>query len=120
MSDYCREKVLRYPVSQDKYEIEELYPELFQYSSSPHFQPAPTEADFIDYVLISEYGVDCGEWGKTRALTENEQNKYRPIFQQIFPDIDMNQVRLVEYCWYNCSEAPDYYDKVYDPFYEEV
>jgi hypothetical protein len=75
MSDYCREKVLRYPVSQDKYEIEELYSELFQYSSSPHFQPAPTEADFIDYVLKSDYGVDCGEWGKTRALTENEQNK---------------------------------------------
>jgi hypothetical protein len=119
MSDYCREKVLRYPVAESAYDIEEQYPELFR-SCPNSFQPAPTESSFVDYVLISEYGVDCGEWGKTRALTENEQNKYRPIFQQIFPDIDMNQVRLVEYCWYNGSEAPDYYDEVYDPFYEEV
>ena len=39
-----------------------------------------------------------------------------------FPEVDMNKVHLVEFCWYNCSEAPDYYsmDKGKDPFYEEV
>jgi hypothetical protein len=32
----------------------------------------------------------------------------------------MDDVRLVEFCWYNCSEAPDYYDEENDDFYKEV
>lgn len=32
----------------------------------------------------------------------------------------MNDVRLVEYCWYNCSEAPDYYLEQDDEFYADV
>ena len=50
-------------------------------------------------------------------ITKNEKEKYRPIWEQILPGIDMNKVRLVEFCWYNCSEAPDYYDNLNDPFY---
>ena len=59
-------------------------------------------------------------YGKTRALTDREKAKYLPVFQQIDPDVNMNFVRLVEFCWYNCSEAPDYYDETDDPFYREV
>lgn len=121
MSDYCREKVLRYPVEEDPYDIQERFLNLFTaWKELPSFQTAPTDKQFIDYVLESEYGSSAGDWGRTRALTKNEQDKYRPIFEQIFKNIDMNKVRLVEYCWYTCSEAPDYYDDDSDDFNKEV
>ena len=121
MSDYCREKVLRYPINEDPWNIETKYSSLFG-GRLPNFQVAPTESNFIDYVLESEYGTSIGDWGRNRELYQEEKDKYRPIFEQIFPNIDMNKVRLVEYCWYNCSEAPDYYDNKNgkDGFYEAV
>lgn len=130
MSDYCHEKVLRIPITledlnmQDSddlnYDLEEKYPELFQYGTPKMFQIAPTEEFFLDYVLKYNYGWDSGDWGKTRELYESEKNKYRPIFQQILPNVDMDKVKLVEFCWYNCSEAPDYYEPLKDDFYNEV
>ena len=123
MSDYCREKVLRYPVEESPWDIEEKFPNLFTaHKKLPSFDTAPTDGNFIDYKLEHTYGVDCGDWGRNRELYQEEKDKYRPIFEQIFPNIDMNKVRLVEYCWYNCCEAPDYYDDVNekDGFYKPV
>ena len=123
MSDYCRQKVLRYPVDTNPWDIEENNPDLFSCVKTPAFQVAPTEKSFIDYVLEDEYGAYCGDYGKVRELSENEKAKYKAIFEQVIPDVDMNKVHLVEYCWYNCSEAPDYYevnDATTDSFYKEV
>lgn len=120
MSEYCKEKVLRYPVDEDidLYEFEMTHKEYFAYKKSEYFQIAPTERKFIDYVIYSTY--DCeGDFGKTRSLTENEKNKYRSIWEKIIPNIDMNKVRVVEYCWYDATEAPGYYDDIDDPFYTE-
>ena len=137
MSSYVREKVLRIPF--DKLHKEQFcetfdmcdpcwrdsidkHP-LFDYSKkSGCFQVSPTEEFFIDYVIDQEQDADEREWGKTRMLSEREQRKYYPIFQKIDPNINMNLVHLVEYCWYNCSEAPGYYDLTThrDPFYEEI
>lgn len=139
MSDYVREKVLRIPfeyvdlsyiksVIAKKYDdseeditlyIEHAFPDLFGYSVIGKFQIAPIAKPFFDYVLDREYGAE-GEYGKTRALTDKEKKKYFPIFQKIIPNINMDYVRLVEFCWYNCCEAPDYYDEINDPFYDEV
>lgn len=139
MSYYVREKVLRVPFEcvdlsyiksviekqHDDYEeditlyIEHAFPDLFDYSTIGKFQTAPTARPFFDYVLDYEYGAE-GEYGKTRALTDNEKKKYLSVFQKIIPNINMNYVRLVEFCWYNCCEAPDYYDEINDPFYDEV
>ena len=139
MSTYVREKVLRIPVSQvdyssirdqlllkyaDPYDdleyyLEEEYPHLFEYATVGKFQMSPTVERYLDYVL--EYEWDCdGSWGKVRDLTDAEREKYAPIFQQIDKNIDMNYVKLVEFCWYNSTEAPDYYDIIKDSFYEEV
>ena len=141
MSDYKREKVLRIPREfldmstieaklAEKYGedweddvsfyLEQEFKELFAYSTPKKFQLSPTCEDFIDYVLESEYGADAGDWGKVRELYESEKEKYRPVFQQIDPNVNMDKVRLVEFCWYNCCEAPDYYDNTNDTFYEEV
>lgn len=141
MSNYVREKVLRIPMERidlsyikniisQKYPdenheddfswyLESALPDVFDYATVGKFQIAPTEENYIDYVLEYEWDAD-GEYGKTRALTENEKAKYLSTFQKIDPDINMSYVRLVEFCWYNCCEAPDYYDDTRDSFYDEV
>lgn len=141
MSTYVREKVLRIPRYRLNFahivrKLEEKFPnedvmddldfyiesalsDLFGYGDVGKFQLSPTDEPFIDYVLDYEFDAD-GEYGKTRALTENEKKKYLPVFQKIDPDINIDFVRLVEFCWYNGCEAPDYYDETKDDFYEEV
>lgn len=131
MSTYVRQKVLRIPItpfelhmedSDDLFnDLEEKHPDLFDYGTPKMFQIAPTEELFLDYVLEYEWDAN-GDWGRVRELYPSEQDKYRSIFQQVMPNVDMNKVHLVEYCWYNGSEAPNYYsmDKSKDKFYEEV
>lgn len=141
MSTYVREKVLRIPMERidtsyikniitEKYPdedceddfswyLEKALPDVFDYATVGKFQIAPTEEAYFDYVLEKEWDAD-GEYGKTRALTENEKAKYLSTFQKIDPNINMDWVRLVEFCWYNCCEAPDYYDHMNDSFYDEV
>ena len=129
MSDYCKEKVLRVPL--DKYgftSVEDFEKDLekrdrlkyLDYAKIDSFQIAPTERLFLDLVISYSYGDDCSEYGKTRALYDSEKLKYHIPFGSMLPGIDMNDVRLVEFCWYNCSEAPDYYDEENDDFYKEV
>lgn len=141
MSTYVREKVLRIPRHkidfakivhklEEKYPdddvmddlgfyLEDVLPDLFDYSTKSKFQMSPTVEPFIDYVLESEW--DCnGEYGRVRDLYDSEKEKFRPIFQQLDPEVNMDDVRLVEYCWYNGGEAPDYYDPTEDPFYKEL
>jgi hypothetical protein len=141
MSAYVREKVLRIPMDKINFSLvvssmkekfpdenveddfshylEQTFPELFDYGTIGKFQMSPTEYPFLDYVIDKEWDCD-GEYGKTRALYETEKEKYRGVFQKIDPDINMNLVRLVEFCWYNGCEAGDYYDETMDPFYDEI
>ena len=133
MSTYVREKVLRVPF--DKYKehfrleitdpddmqwsIEHAYPKLWGYGDIGKFQFAPTETLYVDYVLDYEYDCD-GEYGKVRDLYDQEKRKYFNTFYEIFNDIDMDDVKLVEFCWYNGCDAPDYYDITQDKFYDPV
>lgn len=134
MSDYCRKKVLRVPFDETgldlkdfnniSYELFEKFGNMFYWNSDPigRFDVAPTVDHFLDYVLEVEYGADTGEWGKVRPLSANEKLAYAKVFNRLSPDLDMDKVHLVEFCWYNCSEAPSYYDidTTQDPFYKEV
>lgn len=141
MSTYVREKVLRIP--QDKINLENIInelerkysnenvrddlsffleaamPDMFGYGDKDKFQMSPTCEPFVDYVLEYEYDCD-GDYGKVRELYESEKEKFRPVFQKIDPDINMDYVRVVEFCWYNGCEAPNYYDPQEDPFYKEL
>lgn len=130
MSDYVRMKVLRVPTKKygikSSYDLEEepKFEKLFYNYSAGRttncFAPAPTETSFLDYILEYDNDASAGDYGRTRALSEREKAKYYPAFREIIPDISMNDVRLVEFCWYDCTEAPDYYDDTDDPFYMEV
>lgn len=134
MSCYCKMKVLRIPYEPQAWGWENLDPceDSWEYVekhfSEDVFDPyrrklhtftfAPTESPFVDYIL--EYDGDSdGEYGKVRELYNSEEDRYRDIFQQL-GTIDMDKVRLVEFCWYNATEAPDYYDIESDPFYDPV
>lgn len=112
MSEYCKRKVLRVPC--EKYGIDPWEVE------SGKFEVAPTVTPYLDYCLKFDNDSDSGEWGRSRKLTDGEKAKYEPVFREVIPNIDMNDVRLVEFCWYDCSEAPDYYDETKDTFYDEV
>ena len=129
MSTYVREKVLRIPFEKMGlnpeeyddvgYELEEQFAGLFDCGTVGKFQVAPTETLFIDYVLDYEWDA-YGEYGKIRVLTEREKAAYHPVFENIYNDVNMDDVRLVEFCWYNGTEAPDYYDEENDSFYDEI
>lgn len=124
MSDYSRFKVLRYPITEDDRDrIDEMstYMGFREIKGCGYFEVTGTDRRlYLDYVLKHTYGDECGEFGKIRDLSELEQNSFRHLFTQFFPEIDMKAVRLVDYCWYNCCEPPDYYDPEEDPFYETV
>lgn len=147
MSDYVRIKAIRYRPSQrdlealgfekprDLWDLEEKMPKLFGYDvteparrdGKPYFsiECCYNEKEeelkyYIDYVLKYNYGEDAGDWGKTRELCAKELTKYDSIFEPIFGKQMSGAFKLVEYCYYNCCEAPDYFDAIYDDFYDEV
>lgn len=119
MSDYRHMRVIRCKVDMNKigvsslWDLEDKFPELFDISQSNYFEKAPVEEEnYLDYVLKSEISYDGGDWGKSRYLTDNEAAKYLPLFKQIYPDVERKDLRAVEYCWYDCSEAPLYFNVV--------
>lgn len=119
MSDYRHMRVIRCKVDMNKigisslWNLEDKFPELFDIRLSNYFEKAPVEEEnYLDYVLKSEISYDGGDWGKSRYLTDNETAKYLPLFKQIYPDVKTDDLRAVEFCWYDCSEAPLYFNVV--------
>lgn len=118
MSDYKYMRVIRCKVDMNKikvssiWDLEDKFPDLFDISLPRYFVKAPVEEEnYLDYVLESKvsYGED---WGKSRYLTDNEAVKYLALFSQIYPDVKKKDLRAVEFCWYDCSEAPLYFNVV--------
>lgn len=118
MSDYRYMRVIRCKVDMNKigvssiWGLEDKFPDLFDISLPRYFVKAPVEEEnYLDYVLESKvsYGED---WGKSRYLTDNEAVKYLALFSQIYPDVERKDLRAVEFCWYDCSEAPLYFNVV--------
>ena len=83
-----------------------FFPAFYPY---PHFAVAPTVRGFIDYVLSERLSRE-ESYGKTRGLTPAERRKYTPVIRELFPRVNMDDVRFVEFCWYDGCEAPDYYE----------
>lgn len=116
MSDYNHERVIRCKVDlkkleiEDIFDLEDLYPNLFGCGTINQFNVAPVEEmEYIDYVLYNEYD-NAGEFGTSRYLTGAELEKYLPIFKQIISNVTADDLRAVDFCWYNCCEAPLYFD----------
>ena len=121
MSARIKMSVLRVPCEcvgiDDPWAFSEEHEEFFPAGGPcPHFAVSPTVRGFIDYVLSERI---CREesYGKTRGLTPAEQRKYAPALRALFPQINMEDVRFVEFCWYDGCEAPDYYEGNQDNLY---
>ena len=117
MSDYRYMRVIRCKMNMDKigvkslWDLEDKFPDLFDMSLPSYFTKAIVEEEnYLNYVIKSEFSYDGGNWGKTRYLTKKEADKYLTLFSQIYPDVRKEDLRAVEFCWYDCSEAPLYYD----------
>lgn len=126
MSDYCRNKVVRCNVTkeqlglEDIWDIEDNLNDLNKTLEKGSFEIAPTDSDFIDLILSSTYGEESSDFGRVRKLNERELEKYLPLFKKISEKITPENLRYVDFCWYNCCEATDYFDESQDDFYDEI
>lgn len=131
MSDYVKKKVIRYPIDKEifkHYGIEDYEWDIVKKFKEidPKFEELPCKGQigfddtynsydeenkyYIDYVLAYTYGADCGDFGISQLLTEEQKEKYKPMFEKFIPNIDTSKFRLVLFCYYNGCDCPDYYD----------
>ena len=132
MSDYVRNKQVLYPVTKellkklncdDIYDLEENFParSKFEVEGFIDYSGTKNYNRYLAYELDSNYGTESGEFGRARFLKPSEQEKYKKIFSEVIPEdlIDPTLFKYVDYCYYNCCEADDYYVKK-DSFEEEI
>lgn len=118
MSDYVRNKAVMYPISP------ELADTLDNKIKEPFFiEVFEDDTDlnhYLCYSIYDTYGKESGEFGRSRYLNENEQEKYKNKFSDYLNDVDTNKFKYVDYCYYNCCECRDYYLGKFDDFYDEI
>ena len=132
MSDYERNKQVLYPVTKelleklncnDIYDLEENFPAKSNFTIEGFVDYSGTKNynRYLAYELDSNYGVESGEFGRSRFLRPSEQEKYKKLFSEVITKdlIDPSLFKYVDYCYYNCCEADDYYVKK-DSFEEEI
>lgn len=132
MSDYVRNKQVLYPVTKELleklncnniYDLEEKFPVRSKFEAEGFIDYSGTKNynRYLAYELDSDYGVENGEFGRARFLKPAEQEKYKKLFSEVIPEdlIDPTLFKYVDYCYYNCCEADDYYVKK-DSFEEEI
>ena len=130
MSDYERNKQVLYPVTKellDRLNISNVFdlsfPRGSKFNAEGFIDYGGTENynQYLAYTLDSTYGAESGEFGRSRFLKPSEQEKYKELFSEVIPEdlIDPTLFKYVDYCYYNCCEADDYYVKK-DSFEEEI
>lgn len=126
MSDYVHRKVVRLPFPEElleRYKVKDAWDcevylseklgDLWHISNQNGFEiDATDERTYIDWVYYDTYGESPGEFGTARLLTEKELGIAKPYFDKLDVKYKDEDLRIVEYCYYNCCEAPDYYDIV--------
>lgn len=129
MSDYEHKKAIRLPITEplirkigfDDIEdfieqfdelVNEKCPELYHCGDKiPFFETEVTdERSYIDLVLYCSYGEECGDWEKASYLSDKEKDFFASYFDKLGIAFETDDLRKVDYCWYNCSEPPDCYN----------
>lgn len=122
MSDYVKKKVIRLPFPKnlmeklnvkDLWDCEDYFKEKFGDLWDKHpngFEWEVTDGKiYLDYVVDYKYAEEAAEYGFVWPITEEDIVKYKPLFDKGEFEYDVMDLRKVVYCWYNCSEPPDYY-----------
>lgn len=129
MSDYVHKKAIRLPITEhmirkigfDDVEdfieqfdqrVNEKCPKLYHCGGrTPFFEVESTDKrSYIDLVLYYSYGEECGDWEKASYLSDKEKEFFAPYFDKLGIAFEPDDLRKVDYCWYNCSEPPDCYN----------
>lgn len=129
MSDYVHKKAIRLPITESLIQkfgfndiedfieqfdqlVNEKCPELYCCDNrNPYFEIEVTdERPYIDLVLYSSYGEECGEWHNAFYLSDKEKETFVSYFEKLDIKINPDDLRKADYCWYNCCEPPDCYD----------
>lgn len=124
MSDYVHKKVVRLPFPDEIMStcnaeevcdcegyLKEKLGDLWNIRGKNSFELEFTDKRcYIDWVYYHTYGEESGDWGKARILTENELNVIKPYFDKLEVNYKDEDLRVVDYCYYNCCECTDYYD----------
>ena len=129
MSDYVHKKAIRLPISEQMIRrigfndiedfiwqfdqrVNEKCPELYHCDDRiPYFEVEITdERPYIDLVLYYSYGEECGDWEKASYLSDKEKEFFAPYLDKLGIAFEPDDLRKVDYCWYNCSEPPDCYN----------
>lgn len=130
MSDYVHNKQVLYPITRellnkigvtDSSEIK-IHPlDNIEVEYFVDYAGDGEHREYLAFTLYSDYGVESGDFGRSRFLKPAEQEKYKKLFSEIIPEdlIDPSLFKYVDYCYYNCCEADDYYVKK-DSFEEEI
>ena len=81
-------------------EFREEYEEVFGWSEG-EFRPALCPGGYLDFLLYEESEIF---WSSgSHAQTP------KTVFEQILPDIDLDDVHHCEYTWYDGVDAPEQY-----------
>ena len=75
------------------------------------FEIVPTTKNiYLDYV-IHHTTEDCfDEFGFSFKLSKEDIDLYKPLFDKLNIDYNVEDLRKVVYCYYNCCEPEDCYE----------
>lgn len=124
MSDYKHIKAVRLPFPNDimlKCNVDDIFDcepylkkllgDIWDSRNKNCFKLVNTNnGHYIDWIYYSTYGEESGDFGFVRMLTKNELNVIKPYFDKLCVDYKDEDLRVVNYCYYNSCEAPDYYN----------
>jgi hypothetical protein len=128
MSDYVRKKCVRFKISQniieelkndydwlvdlllEKFQLKDSYDTENDFTINDGYDYDNRKEDyFLDYQLEYEYGAS-GDFESVRLLSDTEFQKYSRMFAKYFNEIGRDELRLVEYCYYNGVDEPSVYE----------
>lgn len=115
MSDYVHEQCILYPIGEKEWDtIDNMRKEGALEGFETDCFYSNCAAYFLKYVLYDSYGESSGEFGASRFLNEKEKSfwtkKFAKALEIVGGKVDPEKLKYCDYCYYNCSEAPDYYN----------
>lgn len=122
MSSYVYKKAIRYKLTEDearKYLDQDFpkdaYIEGFGLKDSFEFDIAydfdrDKEVVYLDKVYEKQYDETCGDFAKSRMLTSKEIVCHLQDFWPFKDSIKPDDLRAVEFCYYNCVDEPACFD----------